>query len=92
MERTWEKFFEEEKQKEFMRRLHNFLALEYRSHTVYPPKNLLLNAFNLTPYSKVKVVIIGQDPYHEPNQAMGLSFSVPEGEPLPQVCKIFIKK
>lgn len=83
MERTWEKFFEEEKQKEFMHRLHNFLALEYRSHTVYPPKNLLLNAFNLTPYSKVKVVIIGQDPYHEPNQAMGLSFSVPEGEPLP---------
>lgn len=83
MEYSWEEFFKEEKQKSFMKRLHNFLALEYRSYTVYPPKNLLLNAFNLTPYHQVKVVIIGQDPYHEPNQAMGLSFSVPNGEPLP---------
>ena len=83
MEYSWEEFFKEEKQKIFMKRLHNFLALEYRSYTVYPPKNLLLNAFNLTPYHQVKVVIIGQDPYHEPNQAMGLSFSVPNGEPLP---------
>lgn len=82
-ELSWEAFFEEEKKKEFMHRLHNFLALEYRSHEIYPPKNLLLNAFNLTPFHEVKVVIIGQDPYHEPNQAMGLSFSVPEGEPLP---------
>lgn len=83
MEYSWEEFFKEEKQKSFMKRLHNFLALEYCSYTVYPPKNLLLNAFNLTPYHQVKVVIIGQDPYHEPNQAMGLSFSVPNGEPLP---------
>lgn len=83
MEQSWDLFFKEEKQKEFMRRLHNFLALEYRSHIIYPPKQLLLNAFNLTPFDQVKVVIIGQDPYHEPNQAMGLSFSVPEGVALP---------
>lgn len=83
MEQSWDLFFREEKQKEFMRRLHNFLALEYRHHVIYPPKQLLLNAFNLTPFDQVKVVIIGQDPYHEPNQAMGLSFSVPEGVVLP---------
>lgn len=83
MEQSWDLFFAQEKQKEFMRRLHNFLALEYRDHVVYPPKSLLLNAFQLTPFDQVKVVIIGQDPYHEPNQAMGLSFSVPEGVPLP---------
>lgn len=83
MEQSWDLFFKEEKQKEFMRRLHNFLALEYRSYIIYPPKQLLLNAFNLTPFDQVKVVIIGQDPYHEPNQAMGLSFSVPEGVALP---------
>ncbi len=80
---SWENFFAEEKQKEHMRRLHNFLALEYQRHIVYPPKSLLLNAFNKTQFDQIKVVIIGQDPYHEPNQAMGLSFSVPSGEPLP---------
>lgn len=83
MEQSWNLFLAEEKQKDFMRRLHNFLALEYRHHVIYPPKHLLLNAFQLTPFDQVKVVIIGQDPYHEPNQAMGLSFSVPEGVALP---------
>ena len=83
MEQSWEQFFEEVKQKDYMRRLHNFLAREYQTATVYPPKSLLLNAFNLTPFHQIKVVIIGQDPYHEPNQAMGLSFSVPKSEPLP---------
>mgnify|MGYP005884009241 FL=1 len=51
--------------------------------TIYPPGNLIFNAFNLTPFDKVKVVILGQDPYHEVNQAMGLSFSVPKDVRIP---------
>lgn len=51
--------------------------------TVFPPDRLIFNAFRLTPFEKLKVVIVGQDPYHEPNQAMGLSFSVPPGVPVP---------
>ena len=55
----------------------------YLHTTCYPPGKLIFNAFNLCPFHKVKVVIIGQDPYHEPGQAMGLSFSVPEGVVMP---------
>lgn len=51
--------------------------------TIYPPEQLIFNAFNITPFDKVKVVILGQDPYHNPKQAMGLSFSVPDGVPPP---------
>ena len=56
---------------------------EYRTNTCYPPGRLIFNAFNLCPFDKVKVVIIGQDPYHEPGQAHGLSFSVCDGVPFP---------
>ena len=56
---------------------------EYSQYTCYPPGRLIFNAFNLCPFEKVKVVIIGQDPYHEPGQAMGLSFSVPEQVMMP---------
>lgn len=56
---------------------------EYRQETCFPPGRLVFNAFNLCPFDKVKVVIIGQDPYHEPGQAMGLSFSVPVGTAMP---------
>jgi uracil-DNA glycosylase len=56
---------------------------EYSKHIVYPPRKLIFNAFNLTAPEDIKVVIIGQDPYHEPNQAMGLSFSVPAQTRLP---------
>lgn len=56
---------------------------EYTSTTCYPPGSLIFNAFNLCPFDKVKVVIIGQDPYHEPGQAHGLSFSVNDGVPFP---------
>ena len=56
---------------------------EYAAGTCYPPGGLIFNAFNLCPFDQVKVVIIGQDPYHEPGQAMGLSFSVPEGVAMP---------
>ena len=56
---------------------------EYNQHTVYPPQELIFNATTLTPYEKVKCVILGQDPYHEPGQAMGLSFSVNDGVRIP---------
>ena len=56
---------------------------EYTTHVVYPPSDEIFTAFNLTPLSKVKVVILGQDPYHEPGQAHGLSFSVKPGVEIP---------
>lgn len=63
--------------------LKTFLVNEKRQYVVYPPGSLIFNAFNLTPFDKVKVVILGQDPYHGPGQAHGLSFSVPDGVPFP---------
>ena len=63
--------------------LKSFLVSEKQHYAVYPPGPLIFNAFNLTPFNKVKVVILGQDPYHGPGQAHGLSFSVPDGVPFP---------
>jgi uracil-DNA glycosylase len=81
--KTWSEFFKEIQNEEFCETLNKFLNKEYQDHTCYPPRELLFNAFKLTPLSKVKVVIVGQDPYHEPGQAMGLSFSVPKGIKVP---------
>jgi uracil-DNA glycosylase len=61
-----------------------FLLEEKKQHTVFPPGNLIFNAFNLTPFHEVKVVILGQDPYHDHKQAHGLCFSVPDGVPHPK--------
>lgn len=63
--------------------LKAFLVAERQQHTCYPPGSLIFNAFDTTPFDKVKVVILGQDPYHEPGQAMGLCFSVPQGIQVP---------
>lgn len=81
--KTWNEFFKKLQNEEFCLKLNDFLNKEYRDYTCYPPRELLFNAFRLTPLDKVKVVIVGQDPYHEPDQAMGLSFSVPEGIKVP---------
>lgn len=81
--KTWNEFFKIIQEKDYSKSLHRFLDLEYATHVCYPPRNLLFNAFKLTPLKDVKVVIIGQDPYHEPGQAMGLSFSVPKGIQVP---------
>ena len=81
--KSWNEFFKKLQNEEFCIKLNNFLNKEYSDYTCYPPRNLLFNAFRLTPLDKVKVVIIGQDPYHEPDQAMGLSFSVPKGVKVP---------
>ena len=80
---SWNEFFKDMQKEEFCESLNKFLNKEYQEHVCYPPRELLFNAFRLTPLDKVKVVIVGQDPYHEPRQAMGLSFSVPEGIKVP---------
>jgi len=76
---SWNEFFKNIQNESFSISLHKFLDNEYSKNICYPKRELLFNAFKLTPLNKVKVVIIGQDPYHEPGQAMGLSFSVPKG-------------
>ena len=81
--KTWSEFFHQIQDEEFCEKLNKFLNKEYQEYTCYPPRELLFNAFKLTPLDKVRVVIVGQDPYHEPNQAMGLSFSVPKGVKVP---------
>ena len=79
----WDDLLAEEWNKPYYLKLREFLAEEYRNGTVYPPAEDIFNALRLTPYGKVKVVILGQDPYHEPGQAQGLSFSVPRGMKMP---------
>lgn len=79
----WKDFFDSIKDKPYFKRLEMFWKTEYSNETIFPPKELIFNAFNLTSPSRVKAVILGQDPYHEPGQAMGLSFSVPKGIALP---------
>ena len=79
LSKKWSDFFHSIKGKEYTKRLSSFLDEEYQSHICFPPRHLLFNTFYLTPLEQIKVVIIGQDPYHEPGQAMGLSFSVPYG-------------
>lgn len=75
---TWEEVFKEIKSKDYAISLSKFLDNEYANHKIYPERKNMFNAFKLTPLEDVKVVIFGQDPYHEEGQAMGLSFSVPD--------------
>ena len=79
----WRDFFSAVKEKDYSKRLHAFLDEQYQHEVVYPPRDMVFQAFKLTKPSDLKVVIIGQDPYHNPAQAMGLSFSVPKGLELP---------
>lgn len=83
MLKDWKTLFDEISNKDYAKSLHAFLDEEYASSTIYPPRDMVFQAFKLTKPSDLKVVIIGQDPYHGPAQAMGLSFSVPRGIPLP---------
>ena len=73
---NWKELIEEEKKKEYYSNLCDFLSEESKKYKIYPPKEKVFEAFKLTPFDKVKVVVLGMDPYHNPNQAMGLSFSV----------------
>lgn len=80
---SWQQHIGAEFDKPYFANLASFVKQEYATTTCYPPGQLIFNAFNLCPFDKVKVVIIGQDPYHEPMQAQGLSFSVADGVALP---------
>lgn len=83
IESSWKKVLEEEFTKEYFKNLTEFVRKEYAEQKVYPAPNSVFRAFDLTPFEKVKVVILGQDPYHGPRQAIGLSFAVEKGVPLP---------
>ena len=83
IEPSWKQHLIGEFDKDYFVGLTNSVRAEYTQYTCYPPGKLIFNAFNLCPFDKVKVVIIGQDPYHEPGQAHGLSFSVQDGIPFP---------
>jgi uracil-DNA glycosylase len=83
IESSWEKLLQPEFDQPYFSELTDFVRAEYSSSQVFPPASLLFNAFDLCPVDRVKVVIIGQDPYHGPGQAHGLCFSVQEGVPIP---------
>ena len=83
IEESWRRHMYEEFDKQYFVELTDFVRREYSQGECYPPGHLIFNAFNLCPFDKVKVAIIGQDPYHEPGQAHGLSFSVNDGIPFP---------
>ena len=91
IEASWKEVLNEEFGKPYFLQIVQFLKDEKAAgKTIYPPGPLIFNAFNTTPFNKVKVVIIGQDPYHGPGQAHGLSFSVPNGvAPPPSLVNIF---
>lgn len=91
MEESWKNALSDIFDKPYFSQIVNHLKAEKAlKTTLYPSGGLIFNAFNLTPYDKVKVIILGQDPYHNPQQAMGLSFSVPDGiKPPPSLANIF---
>jgi len=92
IEPSWRKILEPYFKSDDWKNLANFVRQEYLTKTIYPhPKNIF-NAFNSTPFNKVKVVIIGQDPYHNPGQAHGLCFSVPDGVTPPPSLKNIYKE
>ncbi|MFA7493249.1 MAG: uracil-DNA glycosylase [Proteiniphilum sp.] len=83
IEESWKVHLRQEFEKTYFRILTDFVRKEYTSKTIYPPAKLIFNAFDNCPFDKVKVVIVGQDPYHEPGQAHGLCFSVNDGVQIP---------
>lgn len=83
IESSWKKILEKEFEEDYFKKLADFVKNEYEETTVYPPPQFIFRAFELTPFDKVKVVILGQDPYHGPQQANGLAFAVKAGIPLP---------
>ena len=83
IEEGWKSQLKNEFDKPYFNELVRFVKEEYSSKTIYPPSKLIFNAFNSTPFNQVKVVIVGQDPYHQPHQAHGLCFSVNDGIRIP---------
>lgn len=91
IEPSWHEALKDEFEQPYFKAIKEFLVAEKAAgKAIYPPGNLIFNAFNLTPFNEVKVVILGQDPYHNPGEAMGLSFSVPNGVKVPaSLAKIY---
>lgn len=83
IEQSWKQQLQDEFEKEYFVRLTDFVRNEYQTKKIFPPAKLIFNAFEHTPFDKVKVVILGQDPYHNDGQAHGLSFSVNDGVRMP---------
>ena len=83
IEKSWKSALEKEFEKDYFSKLTEYVRMEYKQHTVYPEGRLIFNAFDHCPFEKTRVVILGQDPYHEPGQAHGLCFSVQQGIKFP---------
>lgn len=93
IEESWKSALSEEFKQPYFQSLATYLKKEKAAgKTIYPPGSMIFNAFNTTPFDQVKVVILGQDPYHNPGQAMGLSFSVPRGVRIPPSLKNIYKE
>ena len=89
---NWQDFFKEEELKEYYKGLMKSIDEAYSSSTVFPPKDKIFNAFSLTPMSNLKVVLLGQDPYHAKGQAQGLAFSTPSSVKNPPSMKNILKE
>ena len=92
IEESWKILLSDEFNKNYFIKLKQFLLEEKKQHTIYPRGSDIFNAFNFTPFEKIKVVILGQDPYHGNGQAHGLSFSVPDGVKKPPSLKNIFKE
>lgn len=89
---SWYEVLQPQFEAPYFAQLKEFLVAERQQYTCYPPGGKIFNAFDSTPFNKVKVVVLGQDPYHEPGQAMGLCFSVPGGVQVPPSLVNIIKE
>ena len=89
---SWDEIMQDEYQKEYFRKIVLFINKEYKNKTIFPPKNYILRSLALTDYNNVKVVILGQDPYHGVGEANGLSFSVNKNIKLPPSLKNIYKE
>lgn len=92
IDESWKEVLKEEFEKDYFVNLTSFVRQEYKEKTIYPKASNVFNAFNLCPFNEVKVIILGQDPYHEPNQAHGLCFSVLDPTPSPPSLKNIFKE
>lgn len=92
LEGKWVELLGNEFEKSYFKQLEAYVDEQYQQYTCYPPKDKIFDAFRLCPFENVKVVLLGQDPYHEPGQAMGLSFSVPMGVKFPPSLRNIFKE
>ena len=92
MEESWKKQLQDEFEKPYFKQLTGFVRSEYATQTIYPPAKLIFNAFDQCPFDRLKVVILGQDPYHGPGQAHGLCFSVNDGVDFPPSLRNIFKE